>query len=91
MRVGGTSSAAPSTAAKLKKMQMELHNRIPNVIFFAYAHFGDGICAQVTEAGSNDDYEAKPSDKMNVPVGGGVIVYGGFMKVARQTQDGIAA
>ena len=43
-----------------------------------------------TEDGSNGDYDAKPGDKINVPVGGGSINEAKFLEIARATKGKIA-
>lgn len=83
-KVGGTSHASPLIGIKLSKMLKALEDKgvvITDPIGFIYAHLADGVLEMVTEAGSNGDYKADPTDKINVPVGGGSLVYRTFLEV----------
>jgi kumamolisin len=83
-KVGGTSHAAPIIGIKLAKLLKKLEDAgfvITDVIAFIYEHLNDGILDMVTEAGTNGDYEAKPTDKINVPVGGGSLNYAKVLAV----------
>jgi kumamolisin len=88
-KVGGTSHAAPIIGIKMAKMGKALEDSgvvISDPVGFIYANLGKGVLEMVTEAGSNGDYSADPKDKINVPVGGGSLVYGGFLAAGAATK-----
>ncbi len=88
-KVGGTSHASPIIGIKMAKMLKALEDKgvtIPYPVGFIYAHLGDGVLEMVSEAGSNGDYKADPKDKINVPVGGGSLVYSTFLAVGAKTK-----
>ncbi len=88
-KVGGTSHSAPAIGIKMAKMIKALEDNgvvISDPIGFIYDHLGDGVLEMVTEAGSNGDYKAGPKDKINVPVGGGSLVYSTFLAVGAKTK-----
>jgi hypothetical protein len=85
-QVGGTSHAAPAIGIKMAKLLKKLEDEgivISDPYGFVYENLGKGILDMVTEAGSNGDYDAKPGDVINVPVGGGSINEEKFLAVAR--------
>jgi hypothetical protein len=93
-QVGGTSHAAPTIGIKLAKLLKLLEDEgivISDPYGFIYANLKNGILDMVTEAGSNGDYDAKPGDVINVPVGGGSINEAKFLEIARATKGKIAA
>ncbi|RTL41890.1 MAG: hypothetical protein EKK48_13310 [Candidatus Melainabacteria bacterium] len=84
-KVGGTSHAAPAIGIKMAKMFKALEDKglvVTDPIAFIYGHLDKGLLEMVTEPGSNGDYKADPKDKINVPVGGGSLVYGYFPKMS---------
>ncbi len=88
-QVGGTSHAAPIIGIKLSKMNKKLEDGgvvITDTIGFIYDHLGDGVLDMVTEAGTNGDYSAKPTDKINVPVGGGSLNYANYLAIGAKAK-----
>lgn len=88
-RVGGTSHAAPIIGIKMAKLLKSLEDRgltVADPIAFVYGHLDKGLLEMVTEPGSNGDYNADPKDKINVPVGGGSLVYGFFPRYTGNVQ-----
>jgi kumamolisin len=88
-KVGGTSHAAPIIGIKMAKMGKALEDKgagIADPVGFIYAHLNDGVVEMVTEPGTNGDYNADPQDKINVPVGGGSLVYGGFLAAGAKSK-----
>lgn len=88
-KVGGTSHAAPIIGIKSAKMNKALEDAgtpVTDTISFVYANLGGHLLDQVTEAGTNGDYQAKPTDIINVPVGGGSLNYGKYLSAGKSSK-----